>query len=181
MNSKRYARATALFALVLSGCDGREVIGPSPTPLSPTPPPPSVPALSGDLALRSISPEAGAMVLARPCAEGATRFCADQLELSVEVVVDRDLEGVSLTVRFGGCGVASSPPFSLAPHTPAVVNLARVDLSDDGPMHDGVGAELLCELPAVTRHVIVNLWRTGEPRAPLLTRDFALEYTFARP
>lgn len=179
MNSKRHA--IALFALVLTACDGREGLGPSPPPLSRTPPPPSVPAVFGELTLRSVSPEAGATVLARACAEGSTRFCADQLDITIEVVVDRDLEDVVVTVRFDGCGFASSPTFALRAHVPAPIKLSRIDLSDDGPMHDGVGAALFCDLPAVTRQVIVSLWRTGQPTAPLLTRDFAREYTFARP
>lgn len=181
MNSTRQACAIVLFTLVLSGCNGREVIGPAPTPPSQIPPPLPVPAVSGDLTLGSIRPEAGATVLVRPCADASTRFCADKLELSVEIVVDQDLDGVSLTVKFDGCGFASSPTFSLASHRPAVINLSRVDLSDDGPNHDGVGAALYCELPAMTRRVIVSLWRTGQARVPLLTREFAREYTFARP
>lgn len=181
MNSKHYARAIALFTLLLSGCSGRGVIGPAPTPPSQAPPPPSVPPVFGEFTLRSISPEAGATVLARPCAEGSTRFCADRLELNVEIVIDQDIDGVLLTAKFDGCGFASSPTFSLTSHIPAVVNLSRVDLSDDGPNHDGIGAALFCELPAVTRQVTVSLWGAGQPRAPLLTRDFAREYTFARP
>lgn len=179
MNAKYHARAIVLLALVLNGCDGR--VGSAPTPLPQIPPPPPVPEVFGDLMLRSISPEAGATVLARPCAEGSARFCAEPLELSVEVVVDRDLEDLMLTVKFDRCGIASSPTFSLTSHTPAVIKLSRVDLSDDGPAHDGVGAALLCELPAVTRQVMVSLWRTGQPRAPLLARDFAREYWFRLP
>lgn len=177
MSSKRHARAIALLALVLSACGGRELAGPSPPPPSPAPPPLPLPELYGDLTLRSISPEAGATVLARPCAQGSNRFCADQIELTIAVVVDRDLEGV-VTVHFGGCGMASSQVFSIAPHTPAVISLSRVDLSDDGPNHDGVGAALYCELPAVTQQMRVSLWQAGQPRNPLLTRDFARQYTF---
>ena len=98
-----------------------------------------------------------------------------------DVVVDQDIPNASLTVAFDRCGFARTPVTSLTAGSRTSLTTSVVDLSDDGPLHDGVGAARYCEFPAATARVIVSLWRSGQPVTPLLTREFPNAYTFAMP
>ena len=40
---------------------------------------------------------------------------------------------------------------------------------------------LLCPLPATTTRMVVQLWESGRPAIPLLTKEFDHTYTFTQP
>ena len=166
---------TALMGLaLLTACDGAGR-GASPTPTSPPA------AVTGEITISSISPEPGATVPVRACTPGSEMFCADQPQVTIDVVVDRDIPNASLSVGFDRCGSASMPLASLTAGSRVSLTTSVIYLSDDGPLHDGVGARPFCELPAVTTKTIVGLRRAGDGNAALLTREFPNTYTFAKP
>jgi hypothetical protein len=170
---------TALVALVcLTACNGA---GPGLAPTGPGPTPTPAPTITGEITIMSISPEPGATVPEHACGPGSTRFCADQPQVTFDVVADQDIPNATLTVSFGLCGSARTPVTSLTAGSRMSMSTSRVELSDDGPLHDGVGAALYCDLPAVTTRMIVRLWRSGNSVTPLLTREFEHAYTFAIP
>ena len=173
---------TGLMALAfLTGCDGA---GRGSTPTQPSLPSPAAtapPAVTGEITITSISPEPGATVPVRACAPGSDRLCADQPQLTFDVVVDRDIPNAVLTVRFDQCGFTSAPVTSLTSHSRMTLTTSVIGLSDDGPRHDGVGAVPYCTLPAATTTMTVRLFRFGEPARALLTREFANAYTFVMP
>lgn len=180
----KYARCLAMAFLALTsvtGCDGtdRALTPTQPSPPAATPDPTST--INGEITITSISPAPGATVLVRACATGSARFCADHPQLTIDVVVDQDIPNASLTVAFDRCGFARTPVTSLTAGSRTSLTTSVVDLSDDGPLHDGVGAARYCEFPAATARVIVSLWRSGQPVTPLLTREFPNAYTFAMP
>jgi hypothetical protein len=117
----------------------------------------------------------------RPCAPGSARFCADQPQLSLDVVVEEDIPSGLLTVGFDRCATATTPSTTFTAGVRTELRASFLQLSDDGPNHDGVGAALYCQLPATTQRMIVRLWRTGQPATPLLTREFPNPYTFYSP
>ena len=177
---------TLIAVAFLTACDAdssRPVLTqPSPTPPVVSPIPPTVHwPVHGQIAIASITPTSGAIVPVRMCEPGSQRFCADQPQLTIDVAVDQDIANASLTVSFGRCAFGRTPGFSLAAHIRRSLTISVLDLSDDGPLHDGVGAKLFCPLPAETGHIIVNLWHPEEPRTPALTSEFANTYTFAMP
>jgi hypothetical protein len=96
----------------------------------------------------------------------------------LDVVFDLDIPDALLTVSFGGCGLATTPVTSFKAGSRTSLTTSVIQLSDDRPFHDGVGAALRCALPAVTPRIFVSVWRSGQPARPLLTREFAIAYTF---
>ena len=167
---------TAFIALVsLTACDGGQGL----IPTRPGPPA-AVPeeTITGEIRIASISPQPGATVPVRPCAPGSAQVCADSPLVTLDVVIDLDIPDASLTVSFGGCGLATTPVTSFTAGNRMSLTTSVIQLSDDGPFHDGIGAALRCELPAVTPRIFVSLWRSGQPARPLLTREFAIAYTF---
>lgn len=176
----KYARHLAIGLVAFASLTACDVGGRGLAPTQPSPLPPA-PTVSGEITITSISPGPGATVPVRACALGSTRFCADQPRLTVEVVIDQDIPDGSLTVQFDRCGYAETPISALTAGSRISLTTSVIDLSDDGPLHDGVGARLFCELPAVTTKTNVRLWRAGDAVGPLLAREFANTYTFARP
>ena len=174
MNCARLVTALIAFA-TLTACDGGRGL----VPTRPGPPV-AVPqeTIAGEITITSISPRPGATVPVRPCAPGSTQVCADSPLVTLDVVVDQDLSDALLTVSFDGCGLATTPLASLIAGSRMSLTTSVIHLSDDGPFHDGVGATLRCELPAVTGRIFVSLWRSGQPARPLLTREFENAYTF---
>ena len=170
--------AIAIMALTsVTGCGGAD------RALSPTQPFPPGPnsALNGEITIASVSPAPGATVPVRPCAQGSARFCADQPQVILDVVVDQDIPNAVLTVGFQRCAMGTTPVTALSAGRRISMSISTLDLSDDGPLHDGVGAALFCGLPAVTTTMTVSIWRSGAPARALLTREFANGYTFAMP
>ena len=173
---------TALTALVcLAGCDGTGRFATPTQPSLPSPAAPTPPTVTGEITIASISPEPGATVPVRVCGPGATRFCAEQPRMTVDVVVDQDIPNAVLTVHFERCAIARTPVTALSAGRQISMSTSELELSDDGPLHDGAGAAAFCPLPAVTTRMTVSLWRSGEPARALLTREFANGYTFAIP
>src|SRR5688572_12046386 len=167
---------TALIAFVtLTACDGGRGL----VPLRPGPPV-AVPeeTITGEIRITSISPQPGATVPVRPCAPRSAQVCADSPLLTLDVVIDLDIPDALLTVSFDGCGLATTPVTSFTAGSRMSLTTSVIQLSDDGPFHDSVGATLRCELPAVTARMFVSLWRAGQPARPLLTREFDNAYTF---
>ena len=163
----------------VASCGGRGATTPTPPP--PPPPGPGATNVNGEITIASISPEPGATVHVRLCADESTRFCADQPRTTFEVLVDQDIPDAVLTVNFGGCGSARTPVTSLTAGVRTALSTSVIDLSGDSPLHDGSAATLFCELPAVSVRTFVSLWRSGQPATPLLTRQFEQTYVFAMP
>jgi hypothetical protein len=178
----KYALSVAIAVMALTsvtGCGDTERAVTPTQPSSPAPGPTST--INGEITIRSISPGTGATVPVHLCAPGSTRFCADQPRMTLDVVVDQDVPDAVLTVSFERCAIARAPVTALSAGRRVSVSTPVLDLSDDGPLHDGVGAALFCALPAVTTTMTVSLWRSGESARALLTREFAHGYTFAIP
>ena len=174
--------AIALMMLpCVVGCDGtsRTLAPMQPSPPSNGPVPPS--GIHGEITITAISPAPGATVPVRACAPGSTRFCADQPQLTLNVVVEQDIPSALVTVGFDRCATATTPSTSFTAGVRTELRASLLQLSDDGPNHDDVGAALYCQLPATTQQTIVRLWRTGHPATPLLTREFSNSYTFFSP
>ena len=168
--------ALAALLIGLAGC-GRTPTQPSPPPSQP--PAPTPVTVNGEITIASISPEPGATVHVRFCADDSPRVCADQPRATFEVLVDQNIPEAVLTVNFGGCGSARTPVTSLTAGVRTALSISAIDLSDDS-LHDG-NPTLLCELPAVSVRTLVSLWREGQPRTPVLTRQFDQTYVFAKP
>lgn len=179
MNTSRRL-ATALVTLAsVAGCAGtdRDV---SPTrPSRPGPPPNPVSTVSGEITIRSLDPPSDAIVPVHRCAPGSPRFCADQPQITLDVVVDQDIPNAIVWVAFDRCALGRTGVTALSAGQRTSTSISALDLSDDGPLHDGVGAALLCALPAVTTAMTVSLWRSDGTGGALLTREFANRYTFA--
>ena len=180
MKYARYLTMAFMALTSVSGCGGSD------RALTPTEPSPPVPApgpstITGEITITSMSPAPGATVPVRPCATGSERFCADQPQMTVDVVVDHDIANGVVTVSFERCAIGRTRVTTLSAGRRTSMSISTLDLSDDGPLHDGVGAALLCALPAATTTMTVSLWRSGEPARALLTREFANGYTFAVP
>jgi len=144
----KYARCLAMAFLALTsvtGCDGSDRALTPTQPSRPAATPGPTSTISGEITITSISPAPGATVLVRACASGSARFCADHPQLTIDVVVDQDIPNASLTVAFDRCGFARTPVTSLTAGSRTSLTTSVVDLSDDGPLHDGVGAARYCE------------------------------------
>jgi len=180
----KYARYLAIAFMALTSVTGCEDTDRPLTPTQPSPPAPApgpTSTINGEITITSISPATGATVPVHACAPGSTRFCADQPRMTLDVVVDQDIPNAVLTVSFERCAIARTPVTALSAGRRISMSTSVLDLSDDGPLHDGVGAALFCAFPAVTTTMTVSLWRSGEPARALLTREFANGYTFAMP
>jgi hypothetical protein len=178
------ARCLPIAIMALASVTGCDSIGPELAPTQPSsqaPAPGPAATVNGEIIITSISPAPGGTVRARACAPGSARFCADQAQMAFDVVVDQDIPNAVLTVSFERCAIASTPVTALSAGQRIAMSTSVLDLSDDGPLHDGVGAALFCALPAVTTTMTVSLWRSGEPARPLMTRKFPNGYTFAMP
>src|SRR5262245_8893701 len=89
----------ALIALAsLTACDfGSQtpvLTQPSPAATVTILPPPA--PVNGEITITSISPAPGATVPVRKCSAFSERFCADQPQLVIDVVVDQDIPNASL-------------------------------------------------------------------------------------
>ena len=177
---RRIAPLVLMALASVAGCGGSDR---ALTPTQPSPPSGGAGStnVNGEITMAAIRPDPGATVHVRPCAPASTRFCADQPQATFDVLVDRDIPDAVLTVNFGACGIASTSVTALTAgrRTPLTINV--IDLSDDGPFHDGIGAALFCDLPAASGRMLVSLRRSGQPATSLLTREFAYSYAFAMP
>ena len=179
MNYARHLGAVLASLACFTACDSPGV-GVSSVPPPPPPPPPVV---NGEITIKSLSPQPGTTVAVRDCSAsvGYFRICTDELQMTFEVRVDQDISDASLIVSFGTCATAISSPIPIAADTPISVSMPVLELSHSGPLHDGVDAALLCELPALTTNMVVRVWVPGRPSRAVLTREFANSYTFAMP
>jgi len=172
-------RIVPLVVLALASVAGCGDGAPPPTQPSPPPRDSGLTNVTGEITIASISPEPGATVHVRLCADDSPRFCADQPRATFEVLVDQNIPEAVLTVNFGGCGSARTPVTSLTAGVRTALSISAIDLSDDS-LHDG-NPTLFCELPAVSVRTVVSLWRSGQPATPLLTRQFDQTYVFVLP
>lgn len=182
--------ALVLFAPILLGaCGGSGGLptGPSPAvmpPPVPSPVPP-VPAATGDITIRSITPATGATLRVRECENGGIGFfvstCADQLRMTFDALIDRDIPNAVLTASFYDrqlrCGSAYSSRTALAAGSRAALSTSDLVFSYEADDRTLVQP---CPLPSTTTRIVVQLWGTS-PATPLLTREFAATYTFAAP
>lgn len=172
MTAARYVTLSALVALV--GCGPSlptAPSGPPPTPPPPVVPPPAPNPVVGEISVRSIVPGPGASFGVRDCTppgngEDFKVVCSDGPRMTFDVVINRDIPAAILTVGFYDgnrrCGMAYSDQTVVAAGTRFTLNTDSVDLSEEG-------RPLICNLPATTTTLRVQLWSGG---SMFLTQDF---------
>ena len=179
---------TLVAVAALTACDGgRTQLPTAPSSLPPsTSPPPSPsppPSASGQITLRSIAPGSGATLTVRECPTSYTDsfkdLCSDPAHMTVDVQFERDVSTAVVTAGFyrgtKRCGIAYSGPSPFAAGSRASFELVgAVALSDES-------VQLHCPLPAETTRMVIQLWERSRPSVPLLTQEFAHNYTFAEP
>ena len=182
----RIAAFIALALLPLFGCDQAETSAPS-VPSAPTAPTPAV--SQGQITVRSVQPESGAMLVTEPCEPGATYYCTSEGEprLTFDVRFDQEITEPWVTVSFynglnqpcagSGYPTVFQPLEPLRANTTSTFRVSSLSLR-----MDPFGA-LICRFPQTTTRMVVQLWaqRAAARQGALLTQEFAHTYTFVLP
>jgi hypothetical protein len=176
---------TSSILLALAACSGRTIVpvAPSALPAVSAPAAPAAPAGgpgSGTIAIREVSPGAGAVLpVKRDCVTGrTTRVCADAWRGTFDVLVDREMTNAVLTVSFYDgqtkCGYAANTMEVVPAGTRVSFTIDRIYLSDEF----GTFASP-CRLPAMTSRIAVELWSDWSSWTNTLVQDFSgIRYTF---
>ena len=179
--------ATTLTAVCISmGCNSEAVTAP-PAPVAPVfGPSNGLPAVNGQITLRTITHQSGDAIALEQCGGRAGRpwwpdLCTDGLQATFEVVVDRDIPDATVQVTFIGhrrrCAVGRTD-LAVFAHVPAPARLASIDYyTRDG---DSSPVALGCDGPPTETSVmrVELLGAGGEPSTEevLVTVDFPYEY-----
>ena len=167
--------AAALLPFV--GCDQtRSAVSPT-VPSAPTAPAPVGP--QGQITVLSVKPESGATLSGEPCDGG---YCIERnvgftFDVQLDQAVAEPWVTVSLYNGLQRCAGSGYPNIfqtiePLRANTATTFTVSFLALSD----HTGI----LCPLPQTTTRMVVQLW-AQRGRTILLTREFALNYTFVLP
>lgn len=188
----RYLRLLGVAAIscaVFSGCDSEPSVlrlptgaspPPPPTQPSPQPSPPPVAPGQGTIALREVSPAAGATLAVQSnCPSGqVTRICTDMWRGTFDVLVDREMPTAVLTVRFYNgqtkCGYGAGTLDIVPAGERVSFSVTRIVLSDEF----GTFATP-CPLPATTNRMEAELWTDSGRWSNTLKQEFATAYTFS--
>ena len=142
-------------------------------PLLPTAP--SAVPPRGQISMRFITPDSGAMVAVRDCSNPFYIDNCTDSEMTFEVVYEQDVERSVVTAGFYAgdrlCGLAYSQFVRLQAGSRAFFDARLISLSSEEQ-------PLLCSLPAQTTRMIVKLWAAQQPASPLLSQEFTHTYTF---
>lgn len=180
--------ATLLVLTVGPACAGPSGLVTSPTAIQShsAPAPPDLPAISGRITLTSATPPSGATVEVYDCdpsrSLGRSRphhvvgLCNQQIRITFDVVVDRDLPDAYVAVEFigerGQCGVAWTTPTSVFAGRETSVAVEAIVFSDDP------NVSVHCVLPANTTRLIASLRAKTFGDRVLMAQEFAQAYTF---
>lgn len=179
MHRPTHLAALLVAVIALAACSDTVTspVGPSGSagaPFSPPPSPPPPPEITGNIVVRSISPEQGTTIIARNCSFARPDFpylCADQLRLAFDVQVAQDVPQGVLSADFTAAGSTcahASERVALTAGTPTTISMQGAEISSDGAL-------FRCALPAETTRMVVRLSGSGRV---LLTREFAYNYRF---
>jgi hypothetical protein len=174
MSRLAYFIAALLTLGALTACHGGTT-GTTSAAASILPTAPSAVPPTGQISMRFITPDSGAILAVRDCSNPFyIENCTDS-EMTFEVVYAHDVERSVVTAGFyvGDrlCGLAYSQIVRLQAGTRAFFDARLISLStEDQP--------LLCGLPAETTRMIVKLWAVQQPASPLLSQEFTHTYTF---
>jgi hypothetical protein len=164
------AAGCALAALLVSGCQDFGSVGRFRLPLAPSSSAPIAP-VSGEIALTSSAPAAGATIAIRDCnPTGFQGLCTEQLQVVFDVVLDHDVVDATLSVGLTdgvtGCAFGRSSPATLRAGVHTTMTVSVLQLSEgDGPF---------CRMPATTTRLTASV-------AGSVSREFAQSYTFVLP
>jgi hypothetical protein len=177
----RSALTLLLLAAALSGCGNplsTSVTNPTAPSVVPTVAPTPTPTVRVSIAVRSLTPPPGATLFVRQCPlyYGQTGNCSDA-KVAVEVASEQSVGDAVVTVSYyrnaERCGIAYAGPTVLPATTLTAFTATLIELSDES-------VALHCApLPATTNRLVVQVWSAKQPSTPLLTQEFAHDYTFA--
>ena len=189
----------ALTLIAISACGGSPSsptapIVPFAGPLPPSGPTPAV--RNGEITLVAANPAPGGRVTLGSCPEGFNRpnhaptaqlFCSDDLRMTFDVVVDRDIPNAMLSLTFSDgyqdCAFATSPRLALTAggRVSAAASSVWFYGLDEDPSKP---AELGCPtLPRVTNGLRVRLLDLDvpHPNTAVFVNNLPISYTFAVP
>jgi hypothetical protein len=151
----------------------------------PTPPPtgtePATGPGGGTIAVRELSPAAGALLIVPsncPLSSPGDlpRTCTQSWHGTFEVTVDRPMSNAVLTVRFYDgqtiCGYGANVVDLVPAGTPVSINVDWVFLADQWLPRP-------CRLPVTTNRLEVELWSDWSTWTNTLIRVFEIDYTFS--
>lgn len=187
---KKWVASLAALSAVAAGpgCGNSNALVTAPT--SVTRPPvavaPEIPTVSGSITLTSAAPPSGSAIEVYDCdadlsldrarASHAVGLCNQHLQLTFDVVVDRDLPDAYLFVDFlsarGQCGYAATPTAALAANQRVSLTTDFIVLSEDP------NVPVPCGLPASTTLVVASVRARAFGGRALLAREFDQAYTF---
>ena len=180
-----------VLAAVVAGCGGTDAASPTaPSPMPAVAAPPAVPprepnpVVNGDIRVASLTHPSGSTLSVRDCGAfftgGGSHICNDEWRGAFDVIVDRDLSNMVMTVHFmgdsGRCGeiYVSGQSF--------LANRERLVSTESGLFltYISESAEIVpyCVPPQTTRRLLVQLWDPRHPAVPLLRREFSYTATF---
>ena len=160
-------------------------------PTTSLPAPPAAPqpvAITGNIIVRSVTPESGSTVRVRDCGPFTTsrpgnraahsmNICSDEPGVTVEVLADQDIPDAIVTVDFANdtrvCGRARTERLPLTGGQRTRVTTSRFNMYTTTPYMEE--EYISCELPTVTTQVIVGLRRASSD-TPLLPPEKSAHY-----
>ena len=182
----------ALGALVASSACGKSPTGLSPsaptTSLPSAPAPPQPVTVTGNIIVRSVTPESGSTVWVRDCglfttarngnrAAHSMNICSDEPRVTVEVLVDQDIPDTVVTVDFANetrvCGRARTQPLALTGGRSTVVTTSRFNMYTTTPYMEK--EYISCGLPTFTTQMVIGLRRASSD-VPLLPPEQSAYY-----
>ena len=154
----------------LAGCE-------SSAPTTPSPPPPA-----GMVELTTNRPD-GAILLVNPCVdeEGNLDSCTRDLQMTISVVLNRDVDRAVVNVQFYTatgrlCAAGNTAVVPLTAGTPV-----RLTASSVYVFFQGNATSPECGLPLQTTRMVAQLLQERISPSVLLTQEFSNAYTFTNP
>ncbi len=168
-NRTRSVALSMLASGFLAGCE-------SSAPTTPSLPPPA-----GMVELTTNRPD-GAMLVVNPCVdeEGNRDSCTRDLQMTISVVLNRDVDRAMVRVEFYTatgrlCAAGNTAVVPLTAGTPARLTASSVYVFFQG------SNVTLCGLPFQTTRMVAQLTQERVSPSALLTQEFSNAYTFTNP
>lgn len=188
----------ALTFVIISAC-GEQPTTPTPVPNavprpSSGPTPPGI--RDGEITITAAMPAPGGQVTLGSCPQGlngpqhsptAQLFCSNDLRMTFDVVVDRDIPNAMLSLTFSDgrqdCAFAQSPRVALTAGSRATTSISSITFygPDDDPSKP---AELGCPtLPRITNGLRIQILDldVAYPNTAVFVYSFPVSYTFTMP
>jgi len=158
------------------------------SPTGPSNPPTPIP---GSVTISALTPSSGSTLSLHDCSNGGWEsICAEDVQLAMEVVLQRNLPDARLRIAFydgalpcvettiGDLSFEAGVTQTLSSGANAPRMFARYQVSEgDGPKE----TIQPCELPATTNRLAVEIFNVRDVRTPIFVKEFASMYTFAAP